>query len=732
MKIFPSISLKYKFLAIIITLLICSAVVFYFYVNYNFAIAEELVVRTEPKFTSLFLEQGETKEVEFLVNVNNHWLCSSSCYVELTNVASGEVIFEEEFSVSNFKEYKKLYEFSPTREGEGQEIYNFKASCNNIATNICVSSENPLIRNSVVTVNYKLNELGRSIREELAQNLSFSIDLFNLEYNTLNSLKEYETPMLRTNTETLIQYLDSVKSRLEENVEFWRNQTFDYVELFNFSTNATIRKEEIRSTIEYYNEVVTNYNKLDVELVLNETKRYGELNNRESLVQTSMLLEQELELKNSIALIRNRYLEVKELVNSSYNREEDRFIDFKIASLGVCPSRDCEVLREDMCLEIESLIYEVQNLSFNEELFESIVFNVSQEFNNTKSEKYLEDISFNEVVYFSNQTTGVNQTILDELLLINLSCNQELSFNKTSFDLLEEKSVENVSVLELGEPRSICCYNNNCMECCQSGECLDKYPVILLHGHSFFTRNHPDYSTDSFNNLKNKLMSDGYLAGYIISPGDSLNTNQFNDLGRINNSFVFKSTYYSITYFDEFGYITSISKTENIDSYAIRLNEMINQVKLITGKDRVDIVAHSMGGLVTRRYIQIFGDSNIREIILIGTPNQGISDRIYSYCNFFGTNKECEDMKHDSLFIRNLNDPRNSPPNDRMHVIRGEGCEMVEGEGDGIVHSESVFLEGQNNYLITGECQTPFSLHTQLLNPNRYPEVYNIIKRVIS
>lgn len=57
------------------------------------------------------------------------------------------------------------------------------------------------------------------------------------------------------------------------------------------------------------------------------------------------------------------------------------------------------------------------------------------------------------------------------------------------------------------------------------------------------------------------------------------------------------------------------------------LKAKINSVKEITGKNKVDIIAHSMGGLVSRSYIE--GDDyqdDIDQVIFLGTPHKGSVD----------------------------------------------------------------------------------------------------------
>lgn len=70
---------------------------------------------------------------------------------------------------------------------------------------------------------------------------------------------------------------------------------------------------------------------------------------------------------------------------------------------------------------------------------------------------------------------------------------------------------------------------------------------------------------------------------------------------------------------DKFGW-----STDTIDANARKLALYINAVKSATGAKQVDVVAHSMGGLITRRYInQYMKDADIHSFIMLGTPNAG-------------------------------------------------------------------------------------------------------------
>ncbi|MEZ4606942.1 MAG: hypothetical protein R2865_09135 [Deinococcales bacterium] len=49
---------------------------------------------------------------------------------------------------------------------------------------------------------------------------------------------------------------------------------------------------------------------------------------------------------------------------------------------------------------------------------------------------------------------------------------------------------------------------------------------------------------------------------------------------------------------------------------------MLQRLKVLTGAPQVDIVAHSMGGLISRYYIaKLMGDVDVAQLIMLGTPN---------------------------------------------------------------------------------------------------------------
>lgn len=351
---------------------------------------------------------------------------------------------------------------------------------------------------------------------------------------------------------------------------------------------------------------------------------------------------------------------------------------------------------------------------------------------------------------FNSMVSNINKkdTIENKLIIFN-----QLEAEKINLlSILENESKENISgenVLDiliypvnipkisinyenytsyftLEEPSPICCFNNDCYKCINDSSL--NYPIILVHGHSFNEKLSAELSMEAFSDMARALERDGYLdAGYFY--GSKYDEISKGYLSKINDSIVVEATYYIDTLVTGEGSFILSSKADSIDTYASRLNEVISNVKYLTGKDKVIIVAHSMGSLVTRRYIQLYGDDSLDRVILVGGPNHGIDGFVLTYCPVFGADLECSEMNKSSSFIAELN---SAPlPKVPIYNIIGIGCPFEGSEGDGIVKSESAYLEGAQNIYVNGTCSGVDFFHVNMIKPSKYPEVYNIIKDLI-
>ena len=310
-----------------------------------------------------------------------------------------------------------------------------------------------------------------------------------------------------------------------------------------------------------------------------------------------------------------------------------------------------------------------------------------------------------------------NSTELNE----TLNSANEVNFQKIEFDDLVINEIQ----LEFFEIKSICRIDNLDSEC---GADEDNYPLVFLHGHAVVKDSPLEYSLEGFSGLQGKVEEEGYLdAGSI-----SLYTNKDVPINiwDMNKSLSIRASYYFDLFKEPENYKIVLTKSENIDTYAVRMKEVFDNIRQRTGKDKVDVIAFSMGGLVMRRHMQLFGSEGFNHVILLGTPNKGIIGDVATLCPVVGGEKrECDDMRYDSLFMQKLNSQK-VPSN--IHNIYGIGCDMNLGTGDGIVLEEKAKLDGIDNYIIYGVCRGKLvPLHLDLLSVERYPEVFDIISDIL-
>lgn len=72
-------------------------------------------------------------------------------------------------------------------------------------------------------------------------------------------------------------------------------------------------------------------------------------------------------------------------------------------------------------------------------------------------------------------------------------------------------------------------------------------------------------------------------------------------------------------------------RNKNQETAKTTLAKWIGIAKRRSGHDKVDIVAHSMGGLISRYYIERMDRSDIRKFVMLGTPNRGSAQAYYPW-----------------------------------------------------------------------------------------------------
>jgi triacylglycerol lipase len=85
-----------------------------------------------------------------------------------------------------------------------------------------------------------------------------------------------------------------------------------------------------------------------------------------------------------------------------------------------------------------------------------------------------------------------------------------------------------------------------------------------------------------------------------------------------------------------------------IDALVPQLARRIDAVREETGADRVTVVAHSMGGLVSRAYLAKHGSAYVERLVTLGTPHQG------SELARIGFGRNAREMEPDSRWLQAL------------------------------------------------------------------------------
>ncbi len=274
--------------------------------------------------------------------------------------------------------------------------------------------------------------------------------------------------------------------------------------------------------------------------------------------------------------------------------------------------------------------------------------------------------------------------------------------------------------VDIALPQTQCCSLGRCVACSQH----TRIPILFVHGHSFAERTAPEYSLQAFSRMALALQDEGIFHAGPVFGRQQVTHGLFSHApGGVS----FVTTYYFDGYAEQ-GEVRFVTrKTERIETYAIRLRESVRNVQALTGHDEVVLVAHSMGGLVVRSYLEIFGEEDIAGVVMIGTPNNGIPRLIERLCPIIGADFECDDMRAGSLYLRRL--AQAPTPSIPVLTIAGVGCD---GDFDGIVEAESVFLSYAENVMVEGSCPgVDQLLHNHMLNPARYPEVFDLVVRFL-
>ncbi|MBI2140743.1 alpha/beta fold hydrolase [Candidatus Woesearchaeota archaeon] len=310
-------------------------------------------------------------------------------------------------------------------------------------------------------------------------------------------------------------------------------------------------------------------------------------------------------------------------------------------------------------------------------------------------------------------------------------------FSGSIFSLRQQEKPEIVlsENFTLPEQKPLCCAFDRCGSCCGE-ECFslpDAYPVLFVHGHTFNDDNTPEFSLRAFSKIQKSLEEEGYINGGELDLENAPEMLTAGEWGRSPHPITARASYYYINDYNIGGLTLVTQKHERIENYALRLREIIELLQAKTSRKKVNLVAHSMGGLVVREYLNLFGGASVDNVIFAATPHLGIPPGIAKVCSLVGSSKECDDMKEGSVFLTRLN-AKKFPDGVNALSVYGTGCTMESSQdGDGIVTASSAKLGSGEIVEVKGNCTDRFNsnFHSQILDPDIYPETLQAIIRFL-
>lgn len=331
------------------------------------------------------------------------------------------------------------------------------------------------------------------------------------------------------------------------------------------------------------------------------------------------------------------------------------------------------------------------------------------------------------------------------------------------------------------------------------------YPVIFIHGLNSSSRAWFDHinelssqgltfggeyhvclNTDGnysiSNKIENPIENSGADISYWINvpysdfyaPADYYVVNfNIDNNGKRGSSFHFPNDFTQ-----DAGFTDVLSNESAIVKQGVALREIIRRVLLLTGRDKVVLMGHSMGGLAAREYVQntsnwqLDGQHHVAKLVTTGTPHGGFeginfsiltdideeseayrdlksdywisgAEGVYlfggyetysvmnnnglSYYDFYNVDVNCNGYDNDGSYVIGLNERLWQTNLDYAYII-GEcanaPCWVLQGAiiGDGIVRSVNANLSNftnqlppqYNEFLYSADASTSKGLHSDL------------------
>ncbi|MFT4309548.1 MAG: alpha/beta fold hydrolase [Candidatus Woesearchaeota archaeon] len=725
-----------------------------------------LAVFVEPHNSIIQLEGGEDIVVGFDISVQNLPLCKAVCEMEIRRHDTNTIIYNGSKEVLSGTTYTINTTLTDNMHRHQYPI-TLTASCQNQEGGHCQRNPLPSIARTTSMIGYQDTPEERIAREYLQGEGRVRMLLLQEHLAELNGIANIQTMIIPSIRGEASRQAQEIRERLSRAQEAYTNNN-------PILAMELLRKGIDRKVIEDYNKAVNKerehsvliaeYNTMrhdiraiasisdreDYERLLSLTETIRKLAQDKSNTEIDYTHSQSLQAINTIKQIISNHdpiLRDKTVRGTTLSTEEMRVAciikDYGCNDIPGRITGESPEYMHDRLLESCNIIKNIESIHNNASIHYASIIEPGLSYEQTLQKYNITSIR-QDTEFLTLEIDSVRNARMSITPVLNdtsrLAIRTDVLSTPTS-SLKEECNLRTFPIppsILLGEPELPVNPESSIIrdrwelprqECCSFGKCEEckpsiRYPIIFLHGHSLTESSLPEYNIQAFTRMAMAMEEHNYYYAGNIFPQRTIREENIGLYNNLQQGVMFTSTYYYDSFEEDRKSHITPRKSENIETYGLRLREAIDATLLKTGSDKVIIIAHSMGGLVARSYITTFGDTKIAGLIMIGTPNAGVTDEVGLLCPVFGSNKECQDMKAGSFFIRKLNSL--PPPTIPVMTISGYGCK--DGPHDGLIALESVQLEYADNRIVNGTCTTrTHMLHGEMLKPDNYPETLNII-----
>ncbi len=738
---------------------------------------DDLAIFLSTSTNQLTLTNGQSGIITAELGVKNLLLCSALCAWNATDLENGATLGRGVQTLSSGDQVTLPIAVSSTPRGEQNRLVKVSVSCENEQSRFCKSVGETVLTSSAVRVETRFSTSQQAEREKLqtslqtwhdrARELDSKLDAIQNDYKVNSTRAAMYVPSAQVDRRELAQRVIAVQAAFDRD-DFtaaselltlslpqtthlaYSSDEVDEKEFVFFAQNFTNREQVVRelealmpdSDVLVLNEAISKYNSSITEFdgaALTDTRRKLGIAN---LIVDDLENRSTSKIKKVQSFAQSVYQEKLVLCAVANVSCNATLPNITLSAAARSASTDCAFVsssnltysnarayilqrakEENTSIALNSSEYEVlsaygvHNLTMDSEFYSSVaqtraaIINASQQLL-TMAQRLAFPLNLTDVTV---DAASAICPLRQASITIARAPTPVLNSSRTGTSVLPAPLL----------PGRKCCAANECEVC----PAAPQTAVLFVHGFSFAQGTSPETNINVFGPYT-KWLEDRRKMIYLghVFPQQSLEplVSIAQDLpGRYGVT----TTYYYDSY-PQGGEITFVSqKSEHIETYAIRLQEAVAVAKARTGSEKVIIVTHSMGGLVTRRYLQLFGENNVAAVIMVGTPNNGTSGRTTQYCAVFGSETECEDMEYGSLFLSKLNaGPKPTIP---VYAFYGVGCDGR--AWDGVIEGSSAALSFATNTQVNGTCAgTTRLLHSDILNPQYHPEVADAIAEIIS